>query len=255
MIQTLLDAAEFRRRCSDAWTLNGAYWLSAPLRHVTDAGSLITSQIAHLCGEAARPIPIVVDMGCGSCWLLDTLTDTRRPFRYVGLDNNQSFLDNAQARYAGRNAASFRALEVDVYPSLFRARADIVVNAFNFFELADLDAAMRNVAAWLVPGGRLFMSTIDKTYLILAMSDDWPDFIENLKQYGRATGVAFGFQKIDLGNKLSNELEYPSVLYSTQDFIDSAKKAGLCLESYIEQNFAARPIPKIYCHLQFRKQS
>ena len=250
MIEKLSDKNVFRQRRNDAWTRNTSYWLSEPLRHVTDTGSYISERTRSFIGAELDHQFVILDMGCGSCWLLESLLAMELDFIYIGLDNNSKFVDAATERYADIENASFVLADLDMRVSIPQ-KVDLVVNAFNFFELASLDDGMNNTASWLRPGGTLFMSTIDKTYLILALSKDWDEFHENLRIYQDTPGVKFDFQKIDLGRGLSQELEYPSVLYSTQDYITAAKKAGLQFASYSEQAFTGRAIPKIYCHLEF----
>lgn len=97
------------------------------------------------------------------------------------------------------------------------------------------------------------MSTIDKTYLMLALSSDRKEFYGNLALYQELAGTKYGFQHIDMGAHVSETLEYPSVLYSTQDFIDAASEHGLNLVNYVEHPFTAKTVPKIYCHLEFQR--
>lgn len=254
MIGPLSDFNKFRQRRDDAWAKNGNYWLSEPLRHVVDVGQVIVEKINRFCAGLPGPAPVIVDMGCGSCWLLEMLLQGQQSFRYVGVDNNSEFIKAAEETFATIPNASFLFADLDMRVDL-DLKADLVINAFNFFELADLDRGMANAASWLAPEGRLLMSTIDKTYLILALSTDWEEFRNNLKSYQLASGIKYDFQKVDLGDRLSGELEYPSVLYNTQNFIESAKSVGLSLVSYTEDVFTARAVPKIYCHLEFGRIS
>jgi hypothetical protein len=171
---------------------------------------------------------------------------------YIGLDGTPEFIDHALHTFEGVENASFLLGDVETELA-FPIRADVVVNAFNFFEVSDLAMAMQNVSKHLRMGGKLFMSTIDKTYLILALSATLEEFYENLLRYQELPGKKYGFQPIDLGASISDVLEYPSVLYSTQDYIDTALGSGLRLVNYVEQPFTAKTVPKIYCHLEFEK--
>lgn len=250
MIKEMRDRVAYRQHRDLAWSRNGSYWLSQPLRHVVDVGELICQRVSSHLSSLNKQEPVIVDMGCGSCWLLQSLSRSLPRFRYIGIDNNAEFIDAARSAYSRNTNASFCLADLDMRVDL-DVKADMVVNAFNFFELADLDRGMSSAAEWLNDSGRLLMSTIDKTYLILALSSDWRDFRRNLRTYQNMRGIKYDFQRIDLGDRLSGELEYPSVLYSTQDFIESAAKSGLTLRSYSETAFTARAMPKIYCHLEF----
>lgn len=252
MIKRLDNRAAFRRRRREAWARNVDYWLSAQLRHVVDVGSHIVERVRSICRDTGLKEPVLLDMGFGSGWLLDALLESNTPVSYLGVDSIEPFVVRAQTRFAGVASARFvlADLEQDTHLGV---DADVVVNAFNFFEMCDLPQAMGNASRYLKPGGTLLMSTIDKTYLILALSDGWESFHENLRRYQDIPGVKFGFQRIDLGGSVSESLEYPSVLYSSQDFIDAASACDLCLARYEEQPFTGRAVPKIYCHLEFKK--
>ena len=130
---------------------------------------------------------------------------------YVGWDSLEAFVDRATATF--RDIKSARFFLADVERDLdFPIQADLVVNAFNFLELCDLSRAMANAATHLRPGGTLLMSTIDKTYLMLALSSDRKEFYGNLALYQELAGTKYGFQHIDMGAHVSETLEYPSVL-------------------------------------------
>jgi len=248
MIESLTDVEMFRQRSRTAWARNRDYWLTGSLRHVTDVGDFIVARVRALC-QGSGVSPVLVDMGCGSAWLLNALDGSN--IQYVGIDNNPAFIDFGSRGHAGLGKARFILADLDTQVDV-PAKADLVVNAFNFLELSNLDQAMGNVERWLQPDGKLFMSTIDKTYLILALSKDWDDFQENLRRYQELPGLKYGFQNIDFGAAVSDTLEYPSVLYSAQDYINAARAHGLCLVDYVEHPFTSTTVPKIYCHFEFR---
>jgi SAM-dependent methyltransferase len=252
MIETLTDSMAFRCRREAAWAHNISYWLSEPLRHVADVGDYITDRVSILCRDSGASPATIVDMGCGSAWLLRYLLDRRVDISYIGLDGTPAFINHAVQAFEGTKRASFLLADVETELT-FPIRADVIVNAFNFFEVCDLPMAMHNAGKLLHTGGKLFTSTIDKTFLILALSANLDEFYENLRRYQNLPGIKYGFQPIDLGGAISEVLEYPSVLYSTQDYIDTALKSGLRLVNYVEQPFTAKTVPKIYCHLEFEK--
>jgi len=251
MIEPLVDRSDFRKRVREAWAENSLYWLSEPLRHVVDVGDYIIERILALTGSSDECR--LIDMGCGDCWILERLIQSGTAIRYNGFDSNPEFVVAAQRRYRPYELVEFEAIDVENEDPGREGRADLVVNSFNFFELADLEAAMRNVSRWLKPGGKLLMSTIDPTYLVLAVSKDWKTLHDNLRQLVEYPGVKFAFQKIDLGNGLSEVLEYPSVLHSREDFLVAANQAGLKFYDYKEHLFTHRAIPKIYYHMEFIK--
>jgi methyltransferase family protein len=228
--------------------------LQGNLRHVADAGAHITRRVRSICLRTGKEKPVLLDMGFGNGWLLEALVESNTQVSYIGVDVLELFVQRAKAKFAGVENAQFVLADLEE-ELLLDAGVDVVVNAFNFFEICNLRLAMGNASRYMNEGGRLFMSTIDKTYLILAVSSDWENFHQNLKRYQDIRGVKFDFQRIDLGDGLSESLEYPSVLYSTEDYIDAARTCGLEMKQYEEQPFTGRAVPKIYCHLEFEKMS
>lgn len=251
-LATLMDKESFRRRRAALWDKNVDYWLSGPLRHVVDVGEYIVDRAESLCLTSRRKMPVVVDMGCGNAWLLREFL--RRQFRcfYFGLDSTKKFIETARAEFAEEADARFEIVDLEL-PIEREFGADLVVNSFNFLELCDLSEAFSNASRFLREGGTLQIATIDKTYLLLAISDGWGDFIEKLRLYAELPGTKYAFQPIDLGDGVSESLLYPSVLYSTDDYLTAAREHGLELQYYREHIFTAAHVPKIYCHFEFRK--
>lgn len=252
ILETLDDPGQFRERRARAWERNIEYWLKGPLRHVVDVGDYIIARVSSLCKESPRGRPTIVDMGCGDAWLLRALQAQGLRMSYVGLDWTQQFIDHAYNEFRHSSTVCFERLDLE-RPVEQSFDADVVVNSFSFFEYCDLPQGFSNASRFLSLGGTLLMSTIDKTYLLLALSEDWPDFLDKLKAYQELPGIKYAFQPIDLGNAVSVTLEYPSVLYSVEDYLQAAREAGLVCVGYKEHIFTARRVPKIYYHLEFKK--
>jgi SAM-dependent methyltransferase len=217
-----------------------------------DVGDTIIRKVLEIVECSGIQTPIVVDMGCGSAWAADSLREKSFRGRYVGLDVNPHFVEHGQRKFAQEPGYCFEKVDFEQDYNL-GFLADIVLNAFAFFELTELERPMYNASKMLKPGGRLITVTIDKTYLIMALSRSWKELRANLKRYQEIEGTKYGFQSIDLGNHASANLEYPSVLYSVEDFLRAANASGLVFESYKEFVYTAKPIPKIYLMMQFRK--
>jgi len=252
MIETLDDRESYRRRARACWQKNASYWLSNPLRHVADVGEYIIDRVIAACSKSNSPRPTIVDMGFGSAWVYDALRTRRFSCNYVGLDSTEQFVCHSRNSYATDEFCRFELTDLEE-PVGIDVRADVVLNAFTFFELAQLQQPMMNAYKLLRPGGSLLVSTIDSTYLILAVSNSWDGFRDNLARYEKLPGTKYAFQPIDLGDRASSTLEYPSVLYSRDDYITAASSVGFRLTSYKEHIFTAKPIPKIYVHLELLK--
>lgn len=252
-IRVLNDKEAFRRRRNEEWRKSCEFWLSGPLRHVTDVGDYICDRVQDIFSTISSRKPMLVDMGCGSAWLLSSLLSRGGSLKYCGLDSSKTFVEHGRAKFAGLEDIDFEQVDLEIpIKKLPQCRkADLVVNAFNFFELCDLRQGFRNARNLVRPGGRLLVSTIDKTYLLLAISSGWEDFLLKLKLYSELPGTKYAFQPIDLGNAVSGKHYYPSVFYTTQDYVDAAKLAGFKLETYTEKCFTEKLVPKIYIHLEF----
>lgn len=257
MLKPLSDIAAFRRDRANAWSEASDYWLKGDLRQVTDVGDEIVSRVLDSLPLASGDEPLLVDVGCGEGWLGRRILDAAPTVRYVGLDSNERFVSELQKRHANSTRAEFLVYDVEERSSIgvTRGSADVVANCFNFFELADLETAMENSAAMLRVGGTLLIATIDEFSLILAGSKTLEDYRSNLADYQNIPGVKYYFQPIDLGQGESKALKYASVLYSLPDYLSSAHGVGLVLDSYTEVVRTARPIPKVYRLLSFKKQS
>ncbi len=251
-LHALADGRHFRKRRAVSWQRNVDYWLSSPLRHVADVGEYITDRAQAACSDSGVKQPILVDMGCGDGWLLRRLEQRHVGLTYYGLDFTREFIDHGRAEFAQLDKVIFELVDLERRCDRDFG-ADLVVNAFNFFELSDLDEAFANASRFLKPGGVLQVSTIDKTYLLLAVSTDMDDLRRKLRLYQTLPGIKYCFQPIDLGDQLSATLEYPSVLYSTEDYLNAARKQDLMLLRYTEHPFTASSVPKIYCHFEFQK--
>ena len=92
MIKSKLD---FKKENQIAWEQNTDYWLHNPLRQVEDTKTFFKQKLA----ESIRPDMSIVDMGCGSGWLLEFLLELNIPFSYRGLDFNKKFVDYLQEKY------------------------------------------------------------------------------------------------------------------------------------------------------------
>jgi 2-polyprenyl-3-methyl-5-hydroxy-6-metoxy-1,4-benzoquinol methylase len=251
-IKKLSDRNEFVKKRELVWQNNIDYWLKGPLRHVVDVGDYIADRTAAFCRRSDRKRPVVVDMGFGDGWLLRALLQREVSFTYIGLDRVKAFIAHAEQEFSQVPNVSFELFDVEE-PHSISISADVVVNAFNFFELSELSRPFSNAAQFLRPGGTLQVATIDKTYLILALCNSLDEFKQHLQIYESTRGTKYFFQPIDLGSGASELLCYPSVLYSTEDYLSAANENGLMLKSYKEHPFTGAVIPKIYCHYEFEK--
>src|ERR1039458_3667668 len=107
MIERLNDPEEFRRRSHAAWEQNIDYWVAAPLRHVVDVGDYILDRVSDLCRRNGNDLPVLLDMGFGSAWLLKSLLARGLSVSYVGLDSMEPFVVRAKETFGQSDRMQF----------------------------------------------------------------------------------------------------------------------------------------------------
>ena len=248
----LLDKIEFKNENLHNWTNNTDYWLNNPLRQVEDTKDFFIPKLNNLLINAQS----ILDMGCGSAWLLEFVRQLNLEIQYSGFDFNSKFIDSLNVKYQNDKNSKFYCIDFETeVPKEHLKSFDIVFNCFNFFETADLDMAFSNAVKMLKPNGKLVIFTIEYTFLILALSHSMEEFKEYLKIYDQAKNkgvVPYFFQNIDLGNAESETLKYASVLYSFDDYFKQATKLNMKLEDYGEIVKTAKFLPKTYQYFVFK---
>lgn len=249
----LRNKSEFKKENQENWEINTDYWLNNPLRQVEDTKILFKEKLK----ETVKSGMTIVDMGCGSGWLLDFIQELNIEFFYIGLDFNSKFIEHLKQKHSQLSNTYFESIdfEEEISDKLLH-RADVVFNCFNFFEIANLDSAFGNAVNMLKPNGKLIIFTIEYIYLILAVSHSMDEFKFNLKIYEEIKSkgdVPYFFQNIDLGDAESENLKYASVLYSFDDYFKQARKNKMTLADYGEIVKTSKFIPKTYQYIVFKK--
>lgn len=132
-MQALIDKSLFRKESFANWEKNTDFWLTQPLLHVADTKEFLKQKLTAL----LTPEMSVVDMGCGSGWLLEFMIKLDIPFTYTGLDFNSHFISHLRAKFSKLSNVQFEVVDFeDPIPNKSIRPADIVFNCFNFFELA-----------------------------------------------------------------------------------------------------------------------
>lgn len=251
MIEMLNNKEMFKLENLRNWHKNTDYWLNNPLRQVEDTKDFFKPKLRNL----VSPNMSILDMGCGSGWLLDFLIELQIPFTYKGLDFNRKFINYLSDKYQSLNNVSFEAVDFEKeIPIHLVNEFDLVFNCFNFFETANLDKALDNAQKMKKEQGKLIIFTIDSTYLIVGVSKTMEEFKFNLKTYEQFKSknkTPYFFQKIDLGDAESADLKYASVLYSFGDYYKKAKECNMNLVDYGEVIKTSKFIPKIYQFIVF----
>lgn len=250
----LKNKIEFKKENQESWEKNAGYWLNSPLRQVEDTKDFFREKLKSI----VSPGISIVDMGCGSGWLLDFLLQLKIQFTYVGLDFNRRFIEHLKNKYSKHGNATFDVVDFEEgVPAKYLNSADLVFNCFNFFETANLNAAFSSGVKMLKSKGKMVIFTIEYTYLILAVSHSMEEFKSNLRMYEEVKTkgeVPYFFQKIDLGDAESNDLKYASVLYSFDDYFKQALQQKMNLSDYGEVVKTSKFLPKTYQYIVFQMQ-
>ena len=100
---------------------------------------------------------IVLDAGCGTGQVTETLLERLPRGRVIALDGSQQMLDAARERFAGDERVSFVHADLGepLVPVLGGKPVDAIVSTSTFHWVRDHDALFRHLAAVLRPGGQL----------------------------------------------------------------------------------------------------
>lgn len=226
------------------------------MRHLRDVAQFTSAEIARLLQLYEKPnsLPTLFDFGCGDGWIYRLIKDKHLSASYVGIDFNDPFIAELRTRYGENENCKFYSFDLEQPPpTQLLQTADVGVNFFNFFELADISAGFRNVAAMMRPNGRLLVVNIDPVMQILSVSETHEKFLDNLKLYEKF-GDRLGYDKdIDVGDEPSGRI-YKSLLYSTATYTRLGNEVGLSLEDYKEVVKTGNHVPQIYQFLFFKNR-
>ncbi len=101
-----------------------------------------------------RPGLSVLDVGCGSGAITRSIAEkTGSTGRVLGIDPNESLIEQANQHVNGRKELAFQ--QADVYSFDTKERFDLVTCARTLQWLAKPEAALRNMKRFVKPGGHL----------------------------------------------------------------------------------------------------
>jgi SAM-dependent methyltransferase len=240
----LYDLGAFRRANLLNWERNTEFWLAAKLRHVPH---VLPVTAAILTREAQRVggVLTVVDVGCGDAWVLRLLKERGFNYRYIGLDFNASMIDHLRIQHP-EVTASFRLVDIERgLPDDLRRAADVVVNAFSFFEITNLPTAFANTANLVNAEGGLFVAHIDPLSQLLCLVDDLNELRTELAAFEQH-GSRLAYDKnIDLQDEEAQRV-YKGILYRISEYHKLARVHDLQLEDFEEILHARDGRPQWY---------
>jgi SAM-dependent methyltransferase len=254
MVYRIADGASFKQSNLQNWRANTDFWLRGKMRHLRDVYDSTKRILADVLGRRREAgCPRVLDVGCGEGWLLRLIEEQNFEVEYVGLDFNERFIDALARQHSGNEHVRFILHDVEEgLPKDLVGTVDVVINAFNFFEVPRLSIAFRNVAEALRDDGVLIIVTIDPVIQLVAISNSFQELKEALREYQNHPEELGYDKEIDASNGESERV-YKGILYSTATYVDLAKQNGLQLIDYQEVVATANRIPQIYQYIIFGK--
>jgi SAM-dependent methyltransferase len=242
-----LDPMRFRKKNYRNWEAIARYWAGLEeLQHVTDLAPVMRSKLLAMCsGDSRDGGKTIVDVGCGSGWIRDLMPSTSQSNKYIGTDYNTDMLNALRERFhSDRDVAIMRwDVEHSTPKNLLRV-ADVAINAFNFFEIPDIEAAFHNVSQLLKPGGILLVVTIDPLSQIITISECWEELQENLLLYS-SLGERATYKKVVDAQPFDSKRVYYGIMYSPTTYNRVAAHSGLRLLEH-ESHFRFSVKPTLY---------
>jgi SAM-dependent methyltransferase len=244
-IKSLESFKNFKDLNKNQWINNSSFWLSGRMGHIQDVSPTALRLIKEIISSEKLTNPHIYDIGCGEGWLLRKLLKENMRFKYTGTDFNPIFISELNKEFAKNRAAKFLLNDIEENPPSQLAVADIIVNAFNFFELPNLEAGFLNTKLTLKKNGYLVIITIDPVMQLLAVSESYKEFIQCLNLYSKYSSK-IGYVKKIVADNLVTDKYYMGILYSIFDYLELAKKNGFTLYDSFEINCPNPPIPQIF---------
>ncbi len=114
--------------------------------------------VEAICSRRAMPRR-VVDIGCGTGRLLEKVLHRLPDAELVGVDPAEGMIAVASQRFTAEPRVRLEVAMAEHLP-LADASVDVVTTTMSFHHWADQDAALREVARVLAPGGRFLLADV-----------------------------------------------------------------------------------------------
>lgn len=246
------DEENFKKMNHAEWEKNTSFWLKAEMNHISDTKKKVADKLESLISTFDY-VPLIVDVGCGEGWIYRLIKELKLKVNYVGIDFNEGFIENLSKSYMGESDCEFYNLDIETpLPNSLVNCADIVINAFNFFEIPKISQAFENTTKILKNNAFLFILTIDPITQILAVTENYDDLFDTIEEYSDLKNNLAYRKSIVVGNKKTNR-SYYGILYSFKDYLYLAKKNGLTFYDFDDLIKGNRPTPQIFQFITFRK--
>jgi SAM-dependent methyltransferase len=251
----ITDSTKFKIQNINEWKKNSGFWLEGKMRHIKDVKdkTIETLQVLLSANGNETEVKYIIDVGCGEGWLYRAIKDAKLDVNYCGVDLNEKFISELQNRHQVDANALFIKEDIELNGvSILAGKADVVVNAFNFFEIPNLGKAMTNTAQLIKDGGYLLILTIDPISQLLSVSDTQAMFYEYLAEYAIKKNKIGYKKRIVVGNEKTKKYYY-GILYSLEDYLREGRENDLIFHDYFEILNPSMPTPQLYQFMIFKK--
>ncbi len=252
-ILLLNESSDFKQQNKSQWIANSSFWLSGKMNHINDVAPITIDIIKKIIEQEKIKAPSIFDIGCGEGWLYRNILKSKIDCSYYGTDFNEIFVEELSKEFADCKQANFIYNDIELEVPISENSADIIVNAFNFFELPDLEKGFSNTVKLLKKNGVLIIITIDPIIQLLAVSDNYFEFLAYLKLYAEGKSKVGYKKNIVVGDERSDRY-YMGILYSLIDFLNLAKVENLDLVNCKEIVKSESPTPQVFQFLIFKKK-
>jgi len=249
------DTNDFKIQNIKEWRANSDFWLEGKMRHIIDVKDKTFEILKNILTESNDETQkkTLIDEGCGEGWVYRAIRDAKLDVNYYGVDFNEKFISELSNRYSDDACATFIKNDIEEKEiNQLTGKADIVVNAFNYFEIPNLEKAMANTSRLIKDGGCLLILTIDPITQLLSVSDTQNIFYEYLAEYANKKNRIGYKKRIVIGNKKTRK-HYYGILYSLQDYLREGSKNNLVFKDYYEILNPTKPTPQLYQFMIFKK--
>jgi len=254
----ITDAEKFKNQNINEWRVNSEFWLKGNMRHINDVKGKtveIIQSLLPLTENNNKEKITLIDVGCGEGWIYRAIKEANIDLKYYGIDFNEHFIDELNKRYKEDTESIFLVDDIEEKEiNELKGKADVVVNAFNFFEIPNLEKAIFNTSGLIKNNGYLLILTIDPITQLLSISDNQIMFYEYLNEYSKKKDKIGYKKRIVIGDKKSTK-SYYGILYSMEDYLREGRKCKLVFQNYYEIINSAKPTPQLYQFMIFRKQN
>ncbi len=251
------DKNMFRMYNKNNWEKNSKFWIDQYYIHLGLREKLFSYLKDFILNYQNKfnHAPKILDIGCGSGWLVDDLLRTQLNFNYTGLDYISNFTDFLTNKYHDYyQSINFVNLDIEVIPETFSESYDLIISNFTLHEIVFPEVAFKNIYKLMNKEAHLLIISLDATIEVIRVLDAESEILENLLKVFRSD-MPTVISKPIIFNKNISIVDYQRILYTYSDFVDYALREHLTLQKsgYVNDYDRIRNNP-VYLFIEFIKE-